>query len=194
MILLLVFLCCVVLVRVLRGGNGPDVFTGENSPYAFMPIMVFGCICARYDLLAKWCGLRYRTVRFFVEAALLYLAYKMYLELDWSFFWEVHFMLIPTLFIFFFVEFIVSIPKLNSLLGFLGEHSTNIFLVHTLLLTYFKRFFYSLNHFALITIVLLLLSLLISIGLEQLKKMLKYDMLIEKIIMPSREELKNRPR
>ncbi|MDO5135740.1 MAG: acyltransferase family protein [Eubacteriales bacterium] len=56
-------------------------------------------------------------------------------------------------------------------LAFLGKHSMNIFLTHTLIFEYyFTDFIYSFRNWFLITLALLGSSLLLSIGIEALKK------------------------
>lgn len=64
-----------------------------------------------------------------------------------------------------------NIPYLNGVLKYLGNHSMNIYMIHTFIYYYyFKSFIYSFQYPILIFIVLLLTSLLVSIVLEFIKK------------------------
>ncbi len=89
---------------------------------------------------------------------------------------------IPFVIIWFIYEFICGIKYVNSILSFLGKHSMNIFLVHTLIrATYFRKFIYGFKYAPLIVIVLLIISLVISILIEHFKKISGYNKLFDKI-------------
>ena len=58
----------------------------------------------------------------------------------------------------------------------LGRHSSNIFLFHTFIVTYFfSRQLYSLHNWFAITLVLVLACLAISWVLEQIKRLIRYN-------------------
>ena len=79
--------------------------------------------------------------------------------------------IIPVYIVYYCYEFIVGIPGLRQVLCFLGVHSMNIFLLHTFIRQYFLReFVYSVQHFALVTLLVLALSLAISVIIELIKK------------------------
>lgn len=70
----------------------------------------------------------------------------------------------------------------NRITEFLGKHSMNIFLVHTLIFEYyFTEFIYSFDNWLFILLALLISSLLVSIVCECLKKFLRWDRMIFKI-------------
>ena len=72
-----------------------------------------------------------------------------------------------------------DIPLISNVLMFIGKHSMNIFLFHTFIRSYlFSEFTYSFHHFALITLVLLLVSLAVSAVLELIKKYSGYNKLV----------------
>ena len=75
-------------------------------------------------------------------------------------------------------QVIVKIPVVSSLLGLLGRHSGNMFLMHNQLYSfYFLGFFYSFRHWALILLVLTAVSLAVSVLMEYLKKLTHYNVL-----------------
>lgn len=72
--------------------------------------------------------------------------------------------------------------KIDTVLGFLGKHSINIYLMHTFVFYYFfKEQIYNIQSKFLIFIVVLGICLLFSVALELLKKKLKYGRLVEKV-------------
>lgn len=76
------------------------------------------------------------------------------------------------------VRIIPQEVKFWRILAFIGKHSLNIFLIHTFIFKYyFSDFVYSFKYAGLITIVLLVISLFLSILIEQLKKILAYNKL-----------------
>lgn len=78
---------------------------------------------------------------------------------------------------------IKKIIKRAVFFPFLGEHSINIYLVHTFIYYYFfSDFIYSFKYPALIFLVLLILTLCISIALEELKKRTGYVNLVRKLL------------
>lgn len=81
-------------------------------------------------------------------------------------------------------EILADIPVMNKFLGFLGKHATNIFLIHTFIFLYFYTdFIYSFKYGILIWLVLLGLTLMISIALEQVKKIIGYNRLINYFVL-----------
>jgi len=87
--------------------------------------------------------------------------------------------LIAVLISWFALEFLLLIKPLKIILVFLGKHSANVFMTHTLFYSYyFKDFYYSFKNPFLVFAVLLLTSLLFSVALEFLKQMCRYNKLI----------------
>ncbi len=71
-----------------------------------------------------------------------------------------------------------------SLQAFLGKHSMNVYLLHTFIFDYFYHdFIYSFNQPLLIFLILCFLSLVLSIVLEQLKKIIGFYNLQQKIVI-----------
>ncbi len=86
--------------------------------------------------------------------------------------------------------YLSRIPVLARALQYIGKHSGNIFLVHTFIYMYFyEEFIYSFRWAGAIWGVLLLCSLAVSILLELLKKLLRYDVLVMKITNKAMQKL-----
>ena len=178
--LILVLAGCIFLLRVLSGNNGDGTFTGENSVYAFLSPFLLGCIFAEGALFERWTAFFgsawwKKAIKCAVEAAAIVLLYLLYHKLPVNSFWEYHYGLVPLVLIVFLAEFVLPVPGVKNVLRFLGKHSYNIFLVHTLIRAHFLHdFTYSLKHFALVILFLFASSLLISFGIELLKKATRY--------------------
>lgn len=83
---------------------------------------------------------------------------------------------------FFFFTFVGQIPGISHLLALLGKYSMNIFLIHTFLYYYyFGTFIYSFRYWLLIAAVLLGISLAVSMAIEGLKKLCRYDWLVKRV-------------
>ena len=90
---------------------------------------------------------------------------------------------LPAYFIYYIYEFLVDIPILNSVIEFIGKNSANIFFVHTFIrLVWFKDFTYSLINPILILGFVFGASLIISILIDMIKKIIKYEKGIDFII------------
>ena len=89
---------------------------------------------------------------------------------------------IPFFVVCFSYEFICAMKYLRGALVVIGKYSMDIFLIHTLIrATYFRKFIYGFRYVPLIVLVLLGISLVISILIEQLKKYTGYNQLVNKI-------------
>lgn len=77
-------------------------------------------------------------------------------------------------------EIIISKIKVISIpLNFIGKNSMNMFLTHTFVYYYyFRDFTYSFGNSALVVLVLVLVTLLLSILIEETKKVIRYDKLV----------------
>ncbi len=80
-----------------------------------------------------------------------------------------------------------STKYFSKVLGFIGQHSGNIFMFHSFIYAfYFSGLIYSLWYPPLIYIVLLAVCLIISVGLEKLKVMTRYNKLQNLLLMNTR--------
>lgn len=77
-------------------------------------------------------------------------------------------------------EFFVDMPYVGEVLEFLGKHSLNMFLTHTFIRwVWFREFTYSLKYAIVIYGFLLVTTILISVAIEALKKVIKYSKFIK---------------
>lgn len=84
--------------------------------------------------------------------------------------------IIPILTCYLIYGYVGKIPVIKNLLSFIGKHSMNIFLIHNFIrILWYYDFTYSFKYWWLITIVLLTISILLSMLVEQLKKIIKYN-------------------
>ena len=96
--------------------------------------------------------------------------------------WEFNYSISPVIVILFANKYLKRIPVLNKVLMFIGSHSLNIFLIHTFIrYVYLNDFIYSFEYAILIPFILLAMTLVISIIVELLKKLLHYDILVNKM-------------
>ncbi|MFP3153705.1 acyltransferase [Lachnospiraceae bacterium ZAX-1] len=89
---------------------------------------------------------------------------------------------IPVAMICFCNEFIIGIPFLRKILIYFGVHSMNIFMLHTLIrVKLLRHHIYSFKSAWLVVLVLLLESLALSMIVECLKKVTRYNKLVDSI-------------
>ncbi len=122
--------------------------------------------------VAKNLGFAAITILFYV------VSWFAVIDLDMTYFF-------PMTIVFAFVayEYISYTRIIKTVLRFLGENCTNIFLTHTLIYYYWNQdFIYSFKYTVLIFLVLMGISLAISVVLELFKKFTGYNKLVKKII------------
>lgn len=166
------------------------IFEKQNYDMVrWLLVMVIGMICAERNLLVKWAQFRFikksewadwliKLIVYTPIAVLLVFA-RQYCRYTMCF----HDAIIPVFYVFYIFAVVSKIPVIDKVLVFLGKHSMNIFLSHTFLRAYFlKDFLYSLKYPVVIVTVLTVLSLLLSIVIDLLKKYTGYDKLVNKLI------------
>lgn len=78
--------------------------------------------------------------------------------------------------------FLAKVPVLSQVMCYLGKHSANIFLCHTLLYSYyFLGFFFSFYYWILIVASLVVVSLLVSMAMEFIKEKTGYTKKMQKL-------------
>ncbi|MCM1459403.1 MAG: acyltransferase [Bacteroides sp.] len=175
----------ILLPRILAvGDNG---FLGTMNPGSFLFVFILGVMASEHELIERWTGTFCfrggKIIKFILEVILLFICYKIYYILPLQSYWEIHWGVIPFVIIVFCVEFINQIPVICNMLSFLGKHSMNIYLVHSMLKNmYLKEWLYSLHNWFLILIALLAVSIVISYVIEGLKKLLKFDKFVDFIL------------
>lgn len=77
---------------------------------------------------------------------------------------------------------ISKIPLLNKTLMILGKHSMNLFFIHTFICVYyFRKFIFSFYYPIVVFGILLLITMLMSLSIEQLKKIIRYKRFEQKL-------------
>lgn len=174
----------ILMPRLLQSG-----YPGSTNPFSFILPLVFGMIFADYNLFDKISSIRpknkavaYITDLVFYSLAIV-ASYFVYTNFNTADIWEIKFAVIPVFFICFFRYCVVRIPVVRKVLVFFGKYSMTIFLTHNFIrFVYFNEFIYSFKNFMLIFVVLFILSLLLAIVLDSVKKFIQYDKLFDKFI------------
>ena len=159
---------------------------------AFQFPFLFGMVCAKYNLLVRFANFKWlrgklsalnKPVKFVVMLVLCFVAIYFYKCLPANYYYELRFAVFPMVLILFAYEFLLDLFVLRKVLYFLGKHSMNIFLTHTFIrYTYLNSFTYSFKYWWLIPLVLVVDSLLLSIAIELVKKVIRYDLLTKKML------------
>ncbi len=178
-----IILLITALPRLLKVG-----YPGGTNIYTFILPVIFGMMFADYDLfnkieerLPKNKILSY-IISFVLFGGLIGLGYIIMLKYDRTDAWELNYGVIPLAFVCFFRFCIIRIPGINKILEFLGKHSMTIFLTHTFIRhNYLTETVYSFGHFMLIFVIFFAMSLALALLLDFIKKLCRYDVLINKI-------------
>lgn len=151
--------------------------------------MVLGMYCAQSDLFTRWKDFEDRHFRK-VPAPVLFLFHLLILALLVMFrqstagqeLLEVFDGIIPVYIAYFGRLYLFRLRGLSPVLRFLGKHSMNMFLTHTLIrTTFFQDFSYSFGNAWLNVLVLLVITVLISMVIEALKKLVHFSDFVQLI-------------
>lgn len=162
----------------------------ESSLIHWLPVVLFGIVCADKDWLVQMRdfkivkgSLLWNKLLKFVMGLVIILALIVFRQSGVSaVLFEIKDGFIPFFIIYFLYEFICPVRYLSDLLRFIGKYSMNIFLIHTIIrATYFRKFIYGFQYAPLIVVVLLVISLVVAVLVEQVKKMLRYERICDKI-------------
>lgn len=168
----------------------PRVIGFENKSYLyFLFPMILGMLFADKNIIVKFANFKInknktinKCIKFIIETIILVYLYFLFQRMPKELFWEIKYAVIPAYFICYLYEFILDIPIIRNILQFFGKHSMNMFLVHEFIRTsYLTDWLYSFKYFGLIVIVLIVTSLLLSIIIEQFKKLIHYNKFIQKL-------------
>lgn len=164
-------------------------FSNRNIWHYILCIAV-GVVCASRNVITRLVKIKLNEngavngiFKFLLEAIFLFILMLLRegpLKGELYPFWDA---VIPVVLAVFCCEFVFRIPFLHRVLAFLGKYSVNIFLVHNFIrITWFYDFTYSFKYPMLIVIVLLIDSLILSLLIEGLKRLLHYNQFINKLI------------
>lgn len=151
-----------------------------SSLIHWTPVVLLGIVSADKDLLVKMREFKIiknsatgNKLFKFVIGLVIILALMIFRQSSMaSVLFEIKDGFIPFFIIYFIYEFICPLRYVNDVLGFIGKYSMNIFLIHTIIrATYFREFIYGFKYAPMIVVVLLGISLVVAVLVEQLKKL-----------------------
>lgn len=169
-------------------------FPGGTQFFTFMPAFCLGMIFAKnfvFEHIRKVALRKWYTyvIALLICAAVAFALYKTYLKLPIKEYWDIKWDLIPTAFIVILYLITEPIGWLKKGVAFLGKHSANIFMIHTLIRgIYLEKFIYTSPHFTVVLLKLFVLSLAASFVLNGLIKLTRYDLLIDRIFFGTKKE------
>lgn len=179
-----VILVIAALPRLLNIG-----YPGGTNAYSFILPVVFGMIFAEYNVFehiseklpknkfASW------AVSFVVFGGLSVASFVLFRVYPHHEGWEFNFGIVPVIIICFARFCIICIPVIKQVLNFLGKYSMTMFLTHSFIKSiYFDDFIYSFNHFLLIYLILIVVSLALAIVINFFSNIIKYNRLTNKLI------------
>lgn len=176
----------ILLPRILGIG-----FPGTKNVFSFVLAFILGMAFAKYDVFAKQDKftlfknhkLFSDIVLFFVYLFAFFMVVYVTDKLGRKYLWELNYCIDPVIVILFANKYLKRIPVLNRALMYIGNHSLNIFLIHTFIrYEYLNDFTYSFKYALLIPFILLAISFALSVVVELLKKLICYDKFVSKII------------
>lgn len=174
----------VVLILITHGLN-----IQNQNLVRWLYTAFLGIVCADKNILVKLREFKIiksnkyinKILKFVIATLILVGLFFVRQKTDYIIY-ELNDALIPVFVIYYCFEFIMPIKYINDILMYLGKHSMNIFLIHTFIRAhYLNTFTYSFKYPALIVLVLLVFSLILSIIIEAMKKYSGYNKLVEKI-------------
>lgn len=161
---------------------------GNNSFVAFFMIIVLGVACAKYNLMERVItyiesGSLWKKICFFlINTLFLYFGYHLFIALPVNQFYDINYGLVAFVLIIWLRLYVINIPVVSQILSILGKHSMNIYLVHIFIRsTYAQDFTYGFRYWELILLFLLTSSLIISIVIERIKRVIRYDYTMDKL-------------
>ncbi len=163
-----------------------DGYPGGTNAYTFITPVIAGMIFAQYDIFKKldniWFvknKIRNEIVQFVLYLTLLLLSIVVWIKFPRDKLWEYHCAVAPVIAICFCKKYVIRIPVLKNLLAVCGKYSMNIFLIHSFIrVVYFQDFIYGFKYFWLIVLVLFSISFVIAVVIEQIKKLIRWDIMI----------------
>lgn len=155
-------------------------YLGINSVYLFC--VVCGIWCAEEDILEKinCIGFQFLNrkintmIKIFCEIVLIIIGFYLR-SLGWGYY-------IDAIFTITIAELCMKIAESFSVIEramvFIGKHSTNIFLIHTIIFEYyFPGFIYGMKYWPCVLLILLSICLALSIAIEHSKNLIKFGLL-----------------
>ena len=164
-------------------------YPGGNGWLSFLMAFYMGMVFSKDALFDRWTGyweekcttLPRRALKLLGSMAALALLYKLFGRISSTMYWDIKWGLIPVAVILFIRDYLSRIPVVSRVLMFIGDHSMNIFLTHTFIRHYYcAGFTYSWDNIPMILLVLLVISIAMSYAIEGLKKLTRYEQLLNR--------------
>ena len=122
-----------------------------------------------------------KIIKFVILTAVLVLL-VMFRKMPWCI-QHLHYFIssiLPVYFIYWMYEFVCVVPLLNSVLAFLGKHSSNIFFMHTFIrFVWFKDVTYGLGTWSLIFLFVFVCSLILSFAVTGVQRLTRWNKLVK---------------
>lgn len=170
----------IAIILIPRILNITSPSTTTALPYIFA--FYLGMLANEKDLFKKIKNLKINSIiKFFIYLIIILVLYLIHTHYPRNILWELHFGIIPLIIILFIYEYISIIPIISNILKELGKQSYIMFLTHGFIITYFPNFIYSFKHIIPITLIVIIISYIISVTLNYIMKITKYNLLISNI-------------
>ena len=158
------------------------IFQGNVYFASLLPVVILGIAFAYEDWFEKLDvavrGWQKRILSLVICLALLVFSFELCANVREIYAYPFAFLIAYLAF-----AYLGRIPGVRHVLMFIGEHATNIFLIHTFIYYYFyPDFIYSFRYSVCIVLALLLISLLVSVVIELLKKVTGYNRLVNMLL------------
>ncbi len=177
----------VIFPRILFNSK----YFGATNAFSFILPVYFGALFAKFNIFEKFEKFKLVKSKILNECLLfisglfiIFVSIYIWIRIPSSKLWEYHFGVAPLFLIVFCNRFIFreggKLRKvINAVFAFLGKHSMNIFVLHTFYrANILKDFLFSMKYPVLTIFSLLLISLVTSIVVELIKKVIKYNNLM----------------
>lgn len=181
------FVLVVIIPRVLFNGES----FGAMGIYTFVLPVFLGALFAQYNLFEKINNFKLLKNKVLNEIVLfvglvfaIFVSIYIWIRVPYTKIWEYHYGFAPLLVIIFCNKYLFNGENIISrflcvIFAFLGKHSMNIFVFHSFIrVNLLNEFVYSFKYPIVTIIVLLLLSLAVSIVFELMKKLIRYEKLM----------------
>lgn len=165
-------------------------FPGDKNVFSFFLAFLAGMCFSQNNIFEKLNNIKLaknehvsNVLTFLIYIAVLVAMVVLTNQVKRKTLWELHFSISAIIVVCFCKRFIAPIPVVRNAFYYIGKHSMNIYLIHTFYrYVYLSNFIYSMRWSVLIHLVLLLMSLATSIVLEQVKRLVKYNALVDKFV------------
>lgn len=158
-------------------------FCPDNSAqiFRYLPVLVLGIYFAKYSIFEKIRFSSFAKNKLDIPVFLILLIFFSYVRQKLGYY-DISEAAMAVTICYLVYRCASPVKIINRCLEYLGIFSINIFMLHTFIYYYyFKDFIYSFGNIWGIILVLLLSSLAVSILLEKMKKLFRYDALIDQI-------------